>query len=131
MLLERNQQNVSQQLLDKSITNKLKVSSSTNALLNNQMFVDVFLIEDCEYVPLRKELLITPFVKHFKTITLINKFCLPVLGTIYLKRYISAQNLMVEGYVHSDLRKGLRIAPFVERFKTTSLKQLTCINTPN
>ena len=85
------------------------------------MFVDVFLIEDCEYVPLRKELLIAPFVKHFKTTTYINKLCLPVLGTIYLKRYISAQNLMVEGYVHSDLRKGLHIAPFVERFKTTSL----------
>ena len=90
MLLERNYQNVSQQLVDKSITNKLKVSSSTNALLKNQMFVDVFLIEDCENVPLRKELLIAPFVKHFKTTTLINKLCLPVLGTIYLKRYISA-----------------------------------------
>ena len=31
---------------------------------------------------------------------------------------------MVEGYVHSDLRKGLRIAPFVERVKTTSLGSL-------
>ena len=42
-------------ILDKSITNKLTVNSTTGTLLKNQIFVDVFLVEDYEYNALRKE----------------------------------------------------------------------------
>ena len=38
-----------------------------------------------------------------------------------LKPYISANLLLTEGYVQGALRKELRIAPFVERFKTAAL----------
>ena len=44
---------------------KLCVSSTTDTLLKNQIFVDAFLIEDYEYDVLRKELLVAPFVEHF------------------------------------------------------------------
>ena len=37
------------------MTNKLAVSSTTDTLLKNQIFVDVFLVEDHEYNALRKE----------------------------------------------------------------------------
>ena len=37
------------------MTNKLAVSSTTDTLLKNQIFVDVFLVEDYEYNALRKE----------------------------------------------------------------------------
>ena len=51
-------------------TNKLAVSSTTETSLENRIFV-VFLIEGHEYATLRKqkELLIAPFVQHFKTTT--------------------------------------------------------------
>ena len=38
-----------------------------------------------------------------------------------LKHGISAEFLLVEGYVQGALRKELRIAPFVERFKIATL----------
>ena len=38
-----------------------------------------------------------------------------------LKHWISAEFLLMEGYVQGALRKKPRIAPFVERFKTASL----------
>ena len=38
-----------------------------------------------------------------------------------LKHCISNEFLLMEGYVQAALRKELRIAPFVERFKTTTL----------
>ena len=50
--------------------NKLAVSSTTDTLLKNHIFVDTFLIEDYEYNALRKELLVAPFVEHFKTTAL-------------------------------------------------------------
>ena len=37
------------------MTNKLAVSSTTDTLLKNQIFVDVFLVEDYEYNALQKE----------------------------------------------------------------------------
>ena len=49
---------------------KLAVSSSTDTLFKNQIFVYVFLLEDNEYNALRKELLVAPFVEHFKTTAL-------------------------------------------------------------
>ena len=52
------------------MTNKLTVSSATDTLLENQIFIDVFLIEHNEYAALRKELLIDLFVKLFKTTNL-------------------------------------------------------------
>ena len=56
--------------VSKSTTNKLAVSSTTDTLLENQVFVDVFLIEEYEYAALWKELLIAPFVERFKTTNL-------------------------------------------------------------
>ena len=38
-----------------------------------------------------------------------------------LKHCISAEFLLMEGYVQGALRKEPRIAPFVERFKTATL----------
>ena len=38
-----------------------------------------------------------------------------------LKHCISNEFLLMEGYVQGALRKELHIAPFVERFKTTTL----------
>ena len=38
-----------------------------------------------------------------------------------LKYCISANFLLMEGYVQGALRKDLRTAPFVERFKTVTL----------
>ena len=52
------------------VTNKLDVSSTTDTLLKNLFFVDVFETEDYEYAALWKELLIAPFLEGFKTITL-------------------------------------------------------------
>ena len=37
------------------------------------------------------------------------------------KHCISARFLLLEGYVQGALQKELHIAPFVERFKTTTL----------
>ena len=37
------------------------------------------------------------------------------------KHYISAEFLLVEGYLQGALRKELCIAPFIEHFKTASL----------
>ena len=37
------------------------------------------------------------------------------------KHWISAKFLLMEGYVQGALRKELRIAPFVERFKIATL----------
>ena len=62
--------NNNQQLLGKVITNKLTVSSSTDTLLKNQIFGDVFEEEDHKYAALRKELLIAPIVEHLKITTL-------------------------------------------------------------
>ena len=39
------------------------------------------------------------------------------------KHCISAEFLPVEGYLQGALRKELRIAPFVEHFKTASLRK--------
>ena len=50
--------------------NKLAVRSTTDTLLKNKIFVEAFLIEDYEYNALRKELLVAPFIEHFKTTTL-------------------------------------------------------------
>ena len=38
-----------------------------------------------------------------------------------LKHCISANFLLIEGYVQAALRKNLRIAPFEERFKRATL----------
>ena len=38
-----------------------------------------------------------------------------------LKHWISSKFLLTEGYVQGALRKELYIAPFLERFKTTTL----------
>ena len=37
------------------------------------------------------------------------------------KHWISSEFLLMEGYVQGALRKDLRIVPFVERFKRTTL----------
>ena len=37
------------------------------------------------------------------------------------KHWIPAEFLLMEGYVQGALRKELRIAPFVERFKIATL----------
>ena len=49
--------------------------------LKNQIFVDVFLIEDYEYAALRKGLFIAPFAKRFNTTTLGNPY-LKVLSVV-------------------------------------------------
>ena len=58
------------QLLSKSITNKIAVSSKRGTLFKNQIFIGVFVIEHYEYAALRKELLLAPFVELFKTTNL-------------------------------------------------------------
>ena len=40
-----------------------------------------------------------------------------------LKRCISADFLLMDGYAKGALRKELHIAPFVERFKTATLEK--------
>ena len=57
-------------MLAKIITAKLAVSSTTDASLNNPIFVDVFLIEEYEYAALPKGPLIAPFRERFKGTTL-------------------------------------------------------------
>ena len=64
MLHERNwtlllQLSVSQQLLGKTSANNVAISITTDTLLKSQISVDVFAIEDLEYVALRKELFIS------------------------------------------------------------------------
>ena len=83
-------QKVSQQVLNKSNPNKLAVSSTTETLLKNKIFVDVFLKEgflirvfQTKYISLEQlaqtlrfcglfgeELLMAPFIECFKTTTL-------------------------------------------------------------
>ena len=48
---------------------KLAVSSSTDTLLENLIFIDVFETEDYEYAALQKKLLTAPFVECFKLTT--------------------------------------------------------------
>ena len=55
-------------------------------LLKNQIFVDVFLIEDYGYAALRKKLLIVPFVERCKTANLGK----PYKFYQYLKQFPSA-----------------------------------------
>ena len=57
-----------------------------DTLFKTQIFVEVFLREEYEYAVLRKELLIPPFVEHFKTINLGKSYLqiLWVLEPIYL-----------------------------------------------
>ena len=64
------QLSVQEQLVDKTTTNKLAVSNTTDTSLKSQISIDVFLIEEYGYVPLRKELLIAHFAKRFKIATL-------------------------------------------------------------
>ena len=59
-----------QQLLGEVITNKLAVSSSTDNLLKNQIFGDIFEEEDYKYAILRKKLLVAPIVEHVNITTL-------------------------------------------------------------
>ena len=75
-----------QQLLSKSVNNKLAVSSTTETFLKNQIFVDVFPIDDYEYAALWKGFLIAPFVERFQTTTLRNPYLkvLSVVETICL-----------------------------------------------
>ena len=54
--------------------NKLAVSSTTDILLKNQIFVDAFLIENYVLNALWKELRVSPFVDHFKAATLGNAY---------------------------------------------------------
>ena len=62
----------------------LVVSSTTDTLLKNQIFVEVFLKESYEYPLLRKELAIALFVELYKTVTLVKSYLkiLSVLETI-------------------------------------------------
>ena len=46
---------------------------------------------------------------------------LPVLGTIKLKHCVSNDFLLTDSHVQGPLQKELNIAPFVERFKITTL----------
>ena len=57
-------------MLSKIITTKLTVSSTMDTLLENQIFIHVFLIEHYEYPALRKEMIIALLVKLFKTTNL-------------------------------------------------------------
>ena len=67
-------------------------------------------------------MLVAPFVGHFKTASLEKSYwyILTVLGTI-LKYCISAEFLLMDGYVQGALRKDQLIASFLEQFKTTTL----------
>ena len=62
-----------------------------------------------------------PSIERFKTATLGRSYrcILPLLWTIF--KNISVEFLLVEGYLQGALQKELRIAPFVERFKTAFL----------
>ena len=71
-------QNVWQQLLGKSTTNKFGLNSTTNTLLENQIFIDIFLVEGCEYAALQKKLAIAPFIESFK-VTNLGKYYLQIL----------------------------------------------------
>ena len=46
---------------------------------------------------------------------------LPVLGINWLKHWISSDFLLIQSYLQGAQRKELCIAPFVERFKITTL----------
>lgn len=63
------------------MTNKLTVNSTTGILLQDQIFVDVFLIENNEYTVLRKELLISTFSVHFRTASLAKTHWINFIGT--------------------------------------------------
>ena len=58
-----------------------------------------------------------PFVECFKTATLGKSYRLKDVVSTWsnlLKHYISAEFLLMEGYVHGTLREELLIARFVE-----------------
>ena len=45
----------------------------------------------------------------------------------FFKYCISAEFLLMQGYVQGTLRKELLIAPFVERFKTATLRKVSVV----
>ena len=85
--------------------------------------VEFLLVEGYLQGALQKELRIAPFVERFKTAFLGMSYwwILPALGMNWLKHWISVEFLLIENYLQGALRKELRIAPFVERFKKTAL----------
>ena len=72
---------------------------------------------------LRKDLLMAPSIERFITATLGRSYrwILPVLWINWLKHWISSKFLLIQSYLQGALRKKLRIAPFVERFKIATL----------
>ena len=72
----------------------------------------------------RRDLLLLPWSNLRQVWQILNdNTCnlLIILGTIYLNIKIYAKFLLVESYVQDALQKELRISPFVEYFKITSL----------
>ena len=74
---------------------------------------------------LRKELIFAPFVERFKAGTLRKVFLINFISTYskLLKHFIFPRFLLIEDYEQGALRKELIVAPFVERFKTATLRK--------
>ena len=98
-------------------------ASSWNSLLKHCISADFLLMEGYVQGAIQMELHIAPLVKHFKTATSRRSSRRSFFSTWnnLLKHWISAEFLLVKGYVQGALRKEMRIAPFVERFKTATL----------
>ena len=90
-------------------------------MLKHCVVADFLLIEGYVQGALRKELHIAPFLERFKKnyrkVLLIN---FVRIWHNLLSHCIFAKFQLMEGYVMGALRKELRIAFFVQRFKTTT-----------
>ena len=98
--------------------------STYSKSLQNFIYARFPLIEGYKQGALQKELIFAPFVERFKTGTL-RKLPDNFISTYskLLKHFIFARFLLIEGYEQGALRKELIFAPFVERFKTGTLRK--------
>ena len=93
-------------------------------MLKHCVVADFLLIEGYVQGALRKELHIAPFLERFKKnyrkVLLIN---FVRIWHNLLSHCIFAKFWLMEDYVQGALRKELQIAPFLEHFKTTTLRK--------
>ena len=93
-------------------------------LPNYFIFVHLLLIEGYEHDAPRKDLIFAPFVEQFYKATLRNSYWwIPPNYAKLSKHFIFAHLLLIEGYGKCALQKEPVIAPFLEWFKTATLRK--------
>ena len=153
MLHDRNQPlllwlSVSQQLLGRTITNKLPVSSTTDTLFKLNFLLTFSRQKSMSMLPYERSCSL--LIERFKANNLVKtynlfKYCFctyfcrlsqshleKCFGKVFLTNFIItwkywsrycvfAESLLIVSYVQGALRKELLMAPFIERFKTVEL----------